>query len=104
VTEAVITPPEIHDRLLTVDQVAKRLVCSRDSVFSLVRSERLPCINISGSKNKRFRFKESDVESFISTPYVPERFVYNVPERDGKPVNIAHEIAVASLRKKGFKI
>ena len=96
-------PPE---PLLTVKQVSKWLNCSRHLVISMASDGRLPCVNISRSAEYRcFRFRRSDVEAFVATSYVPpKKFEFHEVTRNGKPVNVAHEIAVQKLRQRGFKI
>jgi predicted DNA-binding transcriptional regulator AlpA len=58
--------------LLTLDQVAQQLACSKAWVrdHSSRRNPRIPCIRL-GGKRALLRFRPSDVETFIEQHLCP---------------------------------
>lgn len=52
------------DRLLNIDQVRRRLNCSRSHVYNLIQTGQLPATTLGESKGKRVY--ESTVEAFIA--------------------------------------
>ena len=55
----------MNDRLLTVDQVSEYLGVHRDTVYSMIRSGRLPALQLGGRKAS-WRISESDLAAFVS--------------------------------------
>ena len=55
----------MHGRLLTIDQVAEYMGVHRDTVYTLIRSGRLPALQLGGRK-AGWRITEDDVLDFIS--------------------------------------
>jgi len=55
----------MNEKLLTIDEVAEYLGVHRDTVYSLVRSGRLPAMQLGGRK-AGWRISQEDVRAFIS--------------------------------------
>ena len=53
-----------HDRLLNIDQVRRRLNCSKSHVYNLIQMGELPAVTLGTSKGKRVY--ESDVENYLA--------------------------------------
>jgi excisionase family DNA binding protein len=52
------------DRLLNIDQVRRRLNCSKSHVYNLIQAGDLPAVTLGASKGKRVY--ESEVDEYIS--------------------------------------
>ena len=92
-----------HPKLLTTQDVRRRLNCSREVVYRLVESGRLRCTDI-GANRKRLRFRPDDVDAILDTT-PPERPLVHVPvDANGKPINRSDRDAINRLRKRGFEI
>jgi excisionase family DNA binding protein len=55
----------MNNKLLTVDQVAEYMGVHRDTVYNLVRSGRLPALQLGGLK-AGWRITEDDLREFIA--------------------------------------
>jgi excisionase family DNA binding protein len=55
----------MNGRLLTIDQVAEYMGVHRDTVYSLIKSGRLPALQLGGRK-AGWRITEDDVTQFVS--------------------------------------
>jgi excisionase family DNA binding protein len=55
----------MNGRLFTIDEVADYLGVHRDTVYSLIRSGRLPAMQLGGRK-AGWRISQEDVEAFVS--------------------------------------
>jgi excisionase family DNA binding protein len=55
----------MNGKLLTIDQVAEYLGVHRDTVYSLVKSGRLPALQLGGRK-AGWRIGEDDVHAFVA--------------------------------------
>jgi excisionase family DNA binding protein len=53
-----------QDRLLNIDQVRRRLNCSKSHVYNLIQMGELPAVTLGESKGKRVY--ESEVETYLS--------------------------------------
>ena len=51
------------NRLLNIDQVRRRLNCSKSHVYNLIQSGELPAVTLGASKGKRVY--ESEVERYL---------------------------------------
>ena len=58
-----------RERFLTVDEVADRLRCRRETIRRYIVEGRLPALQIPGGF---YRVRESDLEGFLR-PVVPKR-------------------------------
>jgi excisionase family DNA binding protein len=56
----------VNDRLLSIDEVAEYLSVHRDTVYNLVRSGRLPALQLGGRKAS-WRVTREDLEEFVRT-------------------------------------
>ena len=54
----------MNGKLLSIDQVAEYLGVHRDTVYSLIRSGRLPALQLGGRK-AGWRITEEDLQGFI---------------------------------------
>jgi excisionase family DNA binding protein len=52
------------DRLLNIDQVRRRLNCSKSHVYNLIQMGELPAVTLGASKGKRVY--ESDVNTYLA--------------------------------------
>ncbi len=89
------------DTILTIEEVGKRLHCSRSVVLRLVESGRLKCVDLGNRGYRLFRFRESDIDEFLNQPYQPETMADPI-EQNQQPVNMADRIAVKKLRERGL--
>lgn len=55
----------MNGRLLTIDQVAEYMGVHRDTVYALVRSGRLPALQLGGRK-AGWRITEADLDEFVA--------------------------------------
>lgn len=55
----------MNGRLLTIDQVAEYMGVHRDTVYSLIKSGRLPALQLGGRK-AGWRITEDDVVQFVN--------------------------------------
>ncbi len=52
------------DRLLNIDQVRRRLNCSKSHVYNLISSGELPAVTLGESKGKRVY--EADIDQYLN--------------------------------------
>ena len=99
--------------LLKVDEVAALLGISRKQVYNLVEHGKLHCINLSYStKCRMLRFRQVDIDEFLTTPYQPEntpgnavvKNIRQTPELNNRVVNAADLMAKERLRKHGLVV
>lgn len=58
-------PPEDTRGLLKINEAARRLCCSANSVRRLVKSGRLPCVRYTSSRTEPLKFRALDVARLI---------------------------------------
>ncbi len=61
---------EQHDPWLTVEQVAKHLVVTEETVRRWIRTGELPVLALP-SRRAGYRIRQSDLDAFISQRYGP---------------------------------
>ena len=59
-----------HDRLLNIDQVRRRLNCSKSHVYNLIQMGEMPAVTLGASKGKRVY--ESEVAFYLERKHETE--------------------------------
>lgn len=65
--------PAAHSELLSVEQVAEVLGCSRSHVYRLISARQLPCLNIAVGTRAKTRIPRANVDRFIQ-----QRMTYGI--------------------------